>query len=416
MILLLRCRSKQVNIQLFYFAIILLLTACQTSAIFTPPNQPADAAVSGSSSTRHPTIVDFWEGTAHFTIDIVDTGLPMGESDTLSLSHLPEQLDGANRTVGETLRSYVHASQQSAAVYDSCGDAVAFPGCTVIYQSSDGGDSFSIMADSQQSPTCLLSCATCPCVSERDHIDQQQYPRVVTNGKSWWMVYEYRANVMLRRSVDGLKWSAPEMIPMTGIWQDWFTSCQPEERIGPHPFAPATYNCLVGGPPGLFLDDETLYIFVGLGQNPGSMGCYRGDAYANSALFRKCSHNPLFRGVESYGPLDENGAETNSYFDFRTISSAELLKVGKRYYMFYEGVRGPKAGDGGDTQFGLGLARSLTDQIDGPWERFGGNPLLIDQPGNVGVGHADVVRMAGQIWLYTSVDGVVRSRLKLEWK
>ena len=31
----------------------------------------------------HPTLADFWDGTAQFVIDVPDTGLPLGESDTL---------------------------------------------------------------------------------------------------------------------------------------------------------------------------------------------------------------------------------------------------------------------------------------------------------------------------------------------
>jgi beta-xylosidase len=83
--------------------------------------------------------------------------------------------------------------------------------------------------------------------------------------------------------------------------------------------------------------------------------------------------------------------------------------------MLYEGVRGPMPGDAGDTQFGLGLARSLTDQIDGPWERYPGNPILVDVPANVGIGHADLAIMDGQTILYTSLDGKTRSRLRLVW-
>jgi beta-xylosidase len=78
-------------------------------------------------------------------------------------------------------------------------------------------------------------------------------------------------------------------------------------------------------------------------------------------------------------------------------------------------VRGPGAGDAGDTQFGLGLARSLTDQIDGAWEKYPGNPLLVDLPGNIGLGHADPVVLDGRTYLYTSLDGVRRSRLVLIW-
>ena len=235
------------------------------------------------------------------------------------------------------------------------------------------------------------------------------------------MAYEYRANTFLRRSQNGVDWSLPEEAPMTGIWADWLMQCRPEERIGVHPYAEQTYDCLVGSPPGLVVasnefDEEELYLFVGLGQNPGSMGCYRGAPGTPAPLLRKCDHNPLFTGSLDYGPANSAGPDANPAFDFRTISSADLLNVGDRFYMFYEGVRGPDQGDAGDTQFGLGLARSLTDQIDGPWENFAGNPILVDLPGNVGVGHADVVVIDGQTVLYTSLDGEVRSRLVLQWR
>jgi hypothetical protein len=84
--------------------------------------------------------------------------------------------------------------------------------------------------------------------------------------------------------------------------------------------------------------------------------------------------------------------------------------------MFYEGVRGPRAGDGGDTQFLLGLARSATPPLDGEWELYPHNPILLDLPGNVGVGHADVIVAEDITYLYTSLDGQVRSRLRLVWE
>jgi beta-xylosidase len=83
--------------------------------------------------------------------------------------------------------------------------------------------------------------------------------------------------------------------------------------------------------------------------------------------------------------------------------------------MLYEGVRGPADGAPGDTQFGLGLARSLSNQIDGAWEKYPANPLLVDLPGNIGLGHADLVVLDGRTYLYTSLDGVTRSRMVLVW-
>lgn len=347
----------------------------------------------------HPTLADFWDGRAQFVVDVVDTVLPMGESDTLVMSN------------GE-LWSYLHASERSAGTLDRCGNPVEFPGCTVIYRSADGGYTF----QHDFPPICQFECKSCPCDSERDHVDQQQYPRVAFNGRTLVMVYEYRGRIALRRSSDGLAWSAPEDVPASGVWERCPRNSRPEERIGQHPYVPYKYECLVGGPPGVYVEGNRLYVFAGLGQNPGSMGCYYGAVDAPARSLRKCTHNPLFTGAAEYGPLEEKGPQTNPYFDFRMISSADVHKIGDRYYMLYEGVRGPGPGDPGDTQFGLGLARSLTSQIDGAWEKFPGNPILVDQPGNIGLGHADLVILNGQTVLYTSLNGVMRSRLILIWK
>ena len=350
----------------------------------------------------HPTLADFWEGRARFAVDVEDTGLPMGESETVVLSN------------GE-LWSYVHASQRSAGVVDSCGAPVDFPGCVVIYRSVDGGRSFAL----PEAPACLIPCRQCPCEADIDHTVQQQYPRVYFDGARMWMVYEYLGRVKLRDSADGLAWSEPEHVAGTVIWHLWHRDCPAEERIGRHPFVPFNYECLRGGPPGVYVEDGLLYVFVAQGRNPGAMGCFKRAVDRADRPFVACDANPLFVGAASYGPLEETGARANPFFDFRTISSAELQAVGdgddRRYYMLYEGVRGPAAGDPGDTQFGLGLARSLTDRIDGPWEKYPDNPLLVDLPGNIGLGHADLVVLAGRTYLYTSLDGVTRSRLVLVW-
>jgi hypothetical protein len=233
------------------------------------------------------------------------------------------------------------------------------------------------------------------------------------------MVYEYRANTILRRSVDGIRWSAPEEIPLTGIWQLWLARCAPTSAIGSHPFTPQQYDCLTGGPPGIYVDgppgQEILYLFMGLGQNPGAMGCFRMPLNAAAGLAQPCREMPLFRALPEYGPEAISDDAANLYFGFRTISSAEVVRVGNRYYMLYEGVRGPAAGDAGDTQFALGVARTLESRIDGPWETFAGNPILVDLPGNVGLGHADLVLRDGHTTLFTSLDGVTRSRLRLVW-
>jgi len=384
------------------------LAACarQHQAGNLPAAEPATALA-------QPSLEDFWEGRAVFHMDMLDTGLPMGESDTVALP------DG-------TLRSYVHASNPSLGVVDQCGDPVPFPGCVVVFSSRDGGRTFAPETDASGVATCLLPCRSCPCESRRDHIDQQQYPRVSPPGPAvsapWVMVYEYRGSIFLALSQEGMEWSDRAEVPQTGIWKTWLMPCRAEERIGPHPNAPDQYDCLVGSPPGVHVDvdegngDAEVYVFAGLGQNPGAMGCYRGTLGSPAALLRKCDHNPLFVGNPAYGPLEAAGAEANAHFDFRTISSADVIRVGQRAYMLYEGVRGPAPGAAGDTQFGLGLARSATEAIDGPWEKYAGNPILVELPGNVGVGHADVIVHEGVTWLYTSLDGEVRSRLRLGWK
>lgn len=389
--------------------LLLLLASCAAP-------QPSTRAVEAESelpmSEDQPTLDDLWQGEAEFVLDVADTGLPMGESDTV---------------IGPSgiLTSYVHASNQSVGVLDQCGEPVAFPGCMVRFTSTDGGQHFTPQRNDEGVSICDLPCAACPCDSLRDHIDQQQYPRVdhlVADHMpaQWVMVYEYRANTILRTSADGTTWSPPREVPLTGIWRDWRMNCPSVADVGEHPHTPTTYDCLVGSPPGVLIDTAQLppelYVFVGLGQNPSHMGCYRGPLGTAAGTLRACDHNPLFSGSTEYGPLDTSGPAANDYFDFRTISSAEVVRVGDRYYMLYEGVRGPQANDAGDTQFLLGLARSETAAVDGPWARYPGNPLLLDLPGNVGVGHADLIVIDGATYLYTTLDGVLRSRLRLVWR
>ncbi len=378
---------------------VVMLAACTPVPTPSPAASPAlPVRISDPGVNDHPTLADFWEGRAEFVVDIDVTGLPMGESETVIMDN------------GEWW-SYVHASDRSAGVVDQCGAPVEFPGCMVIYKSRDEGSTFTL-----DTPVCQMACTQCPCDSKIDHIDQQQYPRLLWDGAHFTLVYEYRAMVMAVQSPDGEAWTPLGQLPATGIWHYWFRDCSKAESIGVHPFSEYNYQCLVGSPPGIFAEQGTLYIFVGLGQNPGAMGCYKGPVGSEIALFEKCDANPLFGGAASYGPTDETGPAANPYFDFRTISSAEVLRVGDHVYMLYEGVRGPGPGDGGDTQFGLGLARSLTPAVDGPWETFPGNPILVDLPGNIGLGHGDLVIVEGETLLYTSLDGDTRSRLRLTWR
>lgn len=161
-----------------------------------------------------------------------------------------------------------------------------------------------------------------------------------------------------------------------------------------------------------------------LGQNPGHIGCYTGAITHNAADYLPCEHNPLITGSRTYGPETVQGAAANPYFDFRTLSAADVVRVGRRLYMVYEGIRGPGPGDAGDTQFGLGLARTAEravmaptarHTVDGPWETYPDNPLLVNLPGNVGLGHADLVILENVTYLYTSLNGETRCRLKLVW-
>lgn len=412
------------------FALTLFVIACQptdsTVSLLVP--QP-EAELFG----RKPTMADFWNGLASFQIEVEDTGLPMGESETIHLEN-------------GHLWSYVHASDKSAGVVDQCGDPVGFPGCMVIYRSYDNGMSFA----PEQPTICQIACNQCPCELFTDHVGgaikngewfntvadaqpvaetdwyetfaQQQYPDVKYHEESdtMFMVYEFGGSTRMRQSQDGLLWSDHANVGDTGHWRDWLKECPDYERIGNHPFVPDDYDCLSGGPPGMFIDGDTIYVFVAGGQAPSNMICWKGRVGQDPAAFKRCDNNPLFSSqATEYGPLELRGRGANPYWDFRTISSAEVHAVGegdgRRYYMLYEGIRGPGPFDGGDTQFALGLARSLTSELDGPWETFENNPILVDLPANVGLGHADITVIDGDTILYTSLDGVVRSRLKLIW-
>ncbi|MEJ2211110.1 MAG: hypothetical protein P8129_19005 [Anaerolineae bacterium] len=383
-------------------ALLLVAAACAPAVPEAVPGETASArplVPQEPGAGGFPTLADFWEGRAEFVLDVRDTGLPRGESDTVVMS------DGE-------LWSYLHASDRSAGTVDQCGQPVEFPGCTVIYKSYDGGRTF----QHDDPPVCLFECARCPCEAERDHVVQQQYPRVAYDGQTMILVYEYLGRVMLRRSEDGLNWSRPQQVDNTGIWKVWLRGCSAGEQIGEHPFVRYDYECLAGGPPGIWIEGEDVYVFVAVGQNPGGMGCFRGKVRGNAERYLRCANNPLFSGAAEYGPLNAFGPAANAYFDFRTISSAEVTRVGDRYYMLYEGVRGPGPGDAGDSQFGLGLARSVEERIDGPWETYPGNPILVDLPGNIGLGHADLVVLQGQTILYTALERDKRSRLALVWK
>ncbi|QPC82896.1 hypothetical protein G4Y79_00560 [Phototrophicus methaneseepsis] len=359
--------------------------------------------ISGSvqAQSTPPTLEDFWEGRAEWVVDVADVGLPIGESDTLAISD-------------DTYWSYLHGSNQSHGVIDQCGQAVEFPGCTVRWESTDDGQTFTLPV-----AVCMMTCETCPCDDNRDHITAQQYPRVVATDDLFYMAYEWHAQTILRTSEDGINWSDWVYLRVPGgTWPPSYAPCSETERIGAHPFIRGQADgCLVGAPPGLYIEGDTIYVFVEAGSAPAHMRCYKGDRHGPLDDLQVCETDPLFGGATEYGPVDILGAAANPYFDFRYISSADVLHVGEHYYMFYEGIRGPDQLERGmDTQFALGLARSTTNAIDGPWERYTDNPIIQDLGFNVGIGHADVIVIEGVTYLYTATDEDTRGRYVLRWK
>jgi hypothetical protein len=344
------------------------------------------------------TLDEFWDGTAWWELEAFDVGLPVGESDTVYRG-------------GGEFWSYLHASFQSAGVVDQCGDPVPFPGCVTLWKSHDGGLHFTL-----ENPRCLFPCLSCPCQAS-DHTHQQQYPRVFFDSGRAYIVYEWGAGIYMRTSHNGIDWSGEAYVPGTGQWYaDQNRPCAGAESIGEHPniYNETEYgNCLVGAPPGIYVERDLLYVFVGLGRDPGHMGCFVGNRQAGVRGLRKCASNPLFGAENGYGPLDAFGADANPYFEFRTISSADVVRVGNRYYMAYEGVRGPSNPAVVDDQFGLGFARSVGPEIDGPWERFPGNPVLMDVANNWGIGHADLVIVGPATYMYTATSQTTRGRYVL---
>jgi hypothetical protein len=365
-----------------------------------PPSPTPEFVFLPPSGRQFASLEQFWAGQAEWLLDEYDTGLPLGESDTVYRG-------------GTEFWSYLHASYQSAGVVDQCGDPVAFPGCTTLWISHDGGRHFAL-----ENPVCLFPCASCPCDHSRDHVGQQQYPRVYFASDQAYLVYEFGAFTYLRTSADGVNWSQPAHVPGTGVWYFENAPCPEIESIGDHPhiFRELEYDCLVGAPPGIFVEGSMLYIFVGLGKAPGHMGCLQGNRYSGAWGLSKCASNPLFGAEMGYGPVELLGADANPYFEFRVISSADVVRAGERYYMVYEGVRGPSNPYVVDDQFGLGLARSAGPAIDGPWERYPSNPIIMDLPGNVGVGHGDLLTAGGATYLYTSTPALTRARYVLVWR
>ena len=362
-----------------------------------PPPAPASFDPVPPAGREFATLDEFWAGSAEWLLEVFDVGLPVGESDTV------------HRGGGE-FWSYLHASHESAGVVDQCGDPAPFPGCVTLWKSHDGGVSFSL-----ENPVCLFPCATCPCDEGRDHTHQQQYPRVFYDGGQVYIVYEWGAMTLMRTSTDGLTWSAEAQVPGTGAWHADQGQCTEAESIGEHPHihSELEFDCLVGAPPGIYVEGDLLYVFVGLGRAPGHMGCYVGGKYAGTAGLRKCAANPLFGAEQGYGPIDALGAAANPYFEFRTVSSADVVRVGDRYYMAYEGVRGPSDPTVVDNQFALGFARSAGLTIDGPWEKYPGNPVIMDLANNWGIGHGDLLVVGPATYLYTATSQTTRGRYVL---
>ncbi|MBN1310798.1 MAG: hypothetical protein JXB30_05200 [Anaerolineae bacterium] len=368
----------------------------QASAATSPISAESDNASLLSAADRPAKLSDFWNGTAEWVLEIPDTGLPVGESDTIDMG-------------SGIFWSYLHASTPSAGIVDSCGDPVAFPGCVTRWVSTDGGAHFTLAE-----PTCMLPCDSCPC--DEDDKTQQQYPRVVrTSGGMFYMVFEHAAATWFTTSYDGVKWFRPSPVPGTGVWKSSDTTCTQAEHIGSHPFATSEYDCMAGGPPGVYVAFGQIFVFVGLGRNSGHMGCLRSAAGGSYYYFRKCYSNPLFDGAPEYGPLDVLGEAANPYFDFRYVTSADVVKAEGYYYMSYEGIRGPSSPAAGrDNQFALGFARSR--RLDTRWEEYPGNPVLSSVVDNWGIGHADLVIVDGTTYMYTATPQMTHGRYVLVYK
>lgn len=365
----------------------------------------------GAQSRPAPTLADWWEGRADWIVEIYSTGLPIGESDTI---------DRGNGVFW----SYLHASDRSAGVVDQCGEPVAFPGCVTRWESLDGGRTFTLPV-----AVCAIACQACPCDDQRDHVGRdpqgvpraaQQYPRIaVAPDGVHYLAYEWHSQVIVRRSLDGIVWSDWDYLRVPGgTFPSSFSPCNEIERIGPHPnIRGEVFDCLIGAPPGIYVEGDQLYVFVAAGSAPGHMRCYKGDRHGDLGRLARCDQDPLFGGAREYGDPTLWGAAANPYFDFRYVSSADLLKVGDRYYMAYEGIRGPDILERGmDTQFGLGFARSVGDQIDGPWEKYPANPVIMDLGFNWGIGHADLIVIDGVTYLYSATSQTTRGRYRLTWK
>jgi hypothetical protein len=381
----------------FLFALAIVAPACTTE-------DAKPAATAEAAATEAPSLGDFIAGNATWVMESRDVGLPLGESDTIL---------GADGI----LRSYLHASTQSAGVRDSNGGVVEFPGCVTEWQSTDKGKSFRLAR-----PTCLFACARSGCTPQ-DHTNQQQYPRVAkADDGTMYMAYEWGAAVHLRTSSDdGRTWSAEETLAGTGFGVH---ECAPEARVGEcHGNEQTVGQCLVGAPPGIFVDGDELYVFADAGSCPAHMACFRGPRSEGVRGLRPCDNATIFASSAADQGPGILGSAGNEHFDFRFISSAEVVRDGNLFVMAYEGERGP-ATDHTPDEWGLGFAFSET--LDAQWTKSDMNPVLLSLPGNVGFGHADILKIDGAWIMFDTVaepttpagdnPSTKRGRWRLVWR
>jgi hypothetical protein len=200
-----------------------------------------------------------------------------------------------------------------------------------------------------------------------------------------------------------------------GVFPRSYAPCEAIEAIGEHPNIRGEGDvCIIGGPPGIFVEGDMLYVFVMAGSAPSHMRCYKGNRHSDLGELQRCDTDPLFGGARDYGEINVFRDDANPYFDFRYISSAEVIKDGDFYYMAYEGIRGPSVLElGRDNQFGLGFARA--EVIDSTWEVYPDNPVIMNLGDNWGIGHADIVIIDGVTYLYSATSQSKRGRYRLDW-
>ena len=83
------------RLTLLFALIVFVLLGCRPEESTLSIIVPQEEARVGSNA---PTLGDFWDGSAEFILEVADTGLPMGESETI-------EMDNGH------LWSYVHAQR-----------------------------------------------------------------------------------------------------------------------------------------------------------------------------------------------------------------------------------------------------------------------------------------------------------------